>query len=103
MAGDSVSLRQLLLNLSPKVGDRFPYRRPKTPKVFHSGMRLESLLATSNQGLDHADDDFAWTRDLIVHGTTPRIGYRDWCNNFMKQSSLESKRNRDRKSTLLNS
>src|SRR6266851_4092770 len=69
MAGDSVSLRQLLLKLSPKVGDRFPYRRPKTPKVIHSGMQLESLLATSNQGLDHADDDFAWTRDLIVHGT----------------------------------
>src|SRR5712692_4446381 len=54
MAGDSVSLRQLLLNLSPKVGDRFPYRRPETSKVFHSRVQLESLFATSNQGLDHA-------------------------------------------------
>jgi hypothetical protein len=66
MASDSVSLRQLLLNLSPKVGDRFSHRRPETPKVFHSRMQLESLFATSNQGLDHGDDGFAWTGNLLV-------------------------------------
>src|SRR5258708_2495229 len=85
MAGNSVALRQLLLNLSSKIGDRFPYRRPETPKVLHSRMHLECLFATSNQRLDHADDDFAWTRNLLVHRTTPRIGDRDWCNDFMKQ------------------
>jgi hypothetical protein len=67
MAGNSVSLSQLLLKLGPKVGERHFDRRPQTPQVLHSRMQIESLLTVRNQSLDHCHNDLAWIRHLLVH------------------------------------